>query len=400
MTSPTNLPDSSLASLNVDQKSEALFDYGKLYSSTTPYLVCYPDSIQQVQELIRQCKTDSGSIRVRASGHTFNGCTLPRTGETLVRTNDLNWYRFEERSTVTVGAGALVWDIRDMAAEQNLDMPVYNGGWAGPSLGGYISAGGFGKGSLSDVHGGLWENILSITLVDGQGEVRTISRGQEQFKWLFGSYGQLGIIVEAKLKLIPNHPSAVLAYPKGSSGRIPRVQEEDPAENDRQVPATENILFWFSLLISPDQEALAWKEMTEFCRRYPGIVVPDGGWAGPEMNGEPIGYHYNINFHTFNPPLVYPIDESFIVMGVMSLINIHHQDNNDVILKIETDFIDIATRNDFKLYSQAENIGRNVDYKNYYSDVIYNRFKTLKIDFDPSRIINPGVVFSEADFLE
>lgn len=384
----------------MSQISDPLYDYGKLYSGVAPYNACLPESIEEVQAIVLQAQNDSTAVRVRASGHTFNGCSLPRSGETLLRTNNLDWFRFEQRGSVTVGAGAVVWDIRDLVEEQRFDMPVYNGGWAGPSLGGYISAGGFGKGALSEEHGGLWENILSITLVDGLGTIHTIERSDERFKWLFGCYGQLGIVVEAKLMLIPNHPAAVLTYPKGSEGKIPRRQVEDPRDNDQQNSSQGKILFWFSLLISPEQEPQAWREVAAFCERHQGIIVPDGGWAGPVMNGDSIGYHYNINFHNFNPPLLYPRDEKFIVMGVMSFLTVSHHEDNVAILDIETDFIDLAIRNGFKLYLQAENIGRSINYKDYYSDPVFERFEQLKLEFDPNHLINPGVVFLREDSVE
>ena len=380
-------------SATVEQVSDPLYDYGKLYESHAPYKVSFPASIDDVKQLLEAARQDSSSIRVRASGHTFNGCSLPQHGEVLLRTNNMDWYRFEERGTITVGAGALVWDIRDLAEENGFDMPVYNGGWAGPTLGGYINSGGFGKGSLSDKYGGLWENILSITLVDGLGKMHIIDRSDDRFKWIFGSYGQLGVLVEAKLKLLPNLPAAILAYPKGMQGNVPKRQQEDPSDNDQKSAEQENILFWFSLLISPEQESHAWRELEAFCHRYAGIINPDGGWAGPKINNETIGYHYNISFHNFTPPLLYPFNERFLVVGIMSFLKINQLDKNEAILAIEANFIELAIENNFKLYLQAENIGRNINYREYYGDLVFDRFEELKHEFDPKYMINPGFIF-------
>jgi hypothetical protein len=375
-----------------NQIVEPLYDYGKLYSSNTAYRVYYPCSAVELNHVVEKAHGEKLKIRVRASGHTFNGCTLPNKDELLIRTNDLDWYRFEERGTVTVGAGALVWDIRDLVETQGFQLPVYNGGWAGPTLGGYINAGGFGKGSLSDIHGGLWENVLSITFIDGKGRSHTVERSDKLFKWIFGSYGQLGIVVEAKLKLIAKSPLSLLCYPKGVEGKIPKCQQEDPKDNDKPKSVIESILFWFSILVAPSQEELAWSELSAFCDRHQSII-PSGGWAGPIKDGEPIGYHYNINFVEFNPPLVYPKDEKFIVMGIMSFLDIDSNSSNSSILEIEADFISLAIKNNFKLYLQAENIGRTINYKHYYGDAVFERFQQLKDEFDPLRLINPGTIF-------
>jgi len=373
----------------ISQADEALLDYGKLYQSQSSYSVAYPDSIEAVQRLITDNQTRP--IRVRGSGHTFNGCTLPRAGELLLRTDHLDWYELGQKNTIVCGAGALVWDIKDLVDDYGYKLPVYNGGWAGPTLGGYLNAGGFGKGELSHEYGGLWENVLEVAFVDGLGTLQRVSRDDDEFPWLFGAYGQFGVVVELTLPIIPDHPLAALTFPKGETGQIPKRQAEDPKVNDARQGTVENILFWFSILITPEQEADAWIAMDAFCQRHSNVIEPDGGWAGPIRNGEPIGYHYDIRFHEFNPPLVYPHQREFIVMGIMTFLDV--ATDNDSILDIEKDFIALAEAGDFKLYLQAENIGRNVDYRQYYGDEVFEQFKTLKQRFDPKGLINSGLVF-------
>src|SRR3546814_14173787 len=56
--------------------------------------------------------------------------------------------------------------------------------------------------SISELHGGFWEHVLSVTLIDGNGRIREIVETDENFPWLFGSFGQLGVLFEAKLRLL------------------------------------------------------------------------------------------------------------------------------------------------------------------------------------------------------
>src|SRR3546814_5583637 len=114
------------------RNAERLYDYGKLYHSSENYAVASPRSATEVQALIARARRTGKALRVRASGHTFSGATLPRQGELLLRTDRIDHYRFEQPGTVTVGAGAIAWDVRDFVAAHGLRMPVYNGGWAGP----------------------------------------------------------------------------------------------------------------------------------------------------------------------------------------------------------------------------------------------------------------------------
>ncbi len=370
----------------ITRTHEVLYDYGKIYRGVAPYDVSYPDSLESVQRLVRA--NPRRPLRVRGSGHTFNGCTLPQAGEILLRTDRLNHFLFDERGTIRCGAGALVWDARDLMADYGYRMPVFNGGWAGPTLGGYLNAGGFGKGNLSSDHGGFWENVLEITLVDGLGDVHRIGREDPEFRWLFGGFGQLGVVVELKLAMKAEHPLAGLTYPNGREGTIPNRQAEDPKLNDTRLHQEERILFWFSLLVRLDQEEQAWRDMLEFCIRQQDVVMPDGGWAGPVHKGDHIGYRYDIRFKNFNPPLVFPFAEDFIVMGVMTFLDVSIDDS--AVKTLEQNFVDLADQGDYQLYLQAENIGRNVDFRDYFGPQIHDEFERLKVRFDPRGIINPG----------
>lgn len=398
------------------QQQISLYDYSKLYKSTQRYFSKSPSSINAVQTAIAQGIKAKQAIRVRASAHTLGGVTLPRQNELLIRTDGLDSYRFEEPGTITVGAGALLWDVRDFVHEFGWQMPVFNGGWAGPTVGGYISAGGMGLRvppadrkalistsakqrlnliSISETHGGFWEHVVSITLVDGSGKIREITEHDENFKWLFGSFGQLGVIIEAKLKLLPNNEFAKMNYPLAQSGIIPRVQIDDPKINDDPPDLNGNtILYWFSYLVSPEQEQLAWNKLSGWVNKHQGHLHPVGGWVGPVIEQQAIGYRYCVNYKNFNPPLLYAKHSNFVLMGLMAeFTNVGHFTIDNKIFEIDKDFTRIALENDFKLYLQAENISQSVDYKDYYGADIYQQFKAIKQQFDPDNLINPGVFF-------
>jgi FAD/FMN-containing dehydrogenase len=248
--------------------------------------------------------------------------------------------------------------------------------------------------SISEAHGGFWEHVDSVTLVDGNGELRVVDAEDPDFPWLFGSFGQLGVMVEVRLRLIVN-PTGGDDYPLGLGGRIPRVQHDDPAINDRPPPDEgEPLLYWFSYLAAPEQEAAAWKALREWVRRHRSFLHTQGGWVGPKVHGEHIGYRYVVRFRKFNPPLLYPRPESFVLMGVMALFQaVGRPAMDERILKIEGEFIDIARRHELRLYPQAENIGRTLDYSEYFGPEIFSSFARLKEKFDPRHLINPGVVF-------
>ncbi|MEQ8231314.1 MAG: tryptophan 7-halogenase [Gammaproteobacteria bacterium] len=372
-----------------------LYDYGKLHASAAPYLQACPDGVAGALALVAAARERGIALRVRGSGHTFSGASLPRAGEVLVRTNGLDHYHFDAPDRLVAGAGAMVWDIRDLARDHGYDLPVWNGGWAGPTLGGYICAGGFGKSGLSEDAGGLWENVHAVTLVDGHGALRRIARDDPLFPWLFGCSGQLGLLVEAELRLVP-HAAAQRPrhYPLGARGRIPRRQEDDPRINDAApAPDDDKRLFWFTLLVSPEEETSAWDGLLELVRSHRDVLVPDGGWAGPQLDGVPIGYRYVIRYKAFNPPLVYPRAETFLCIGVMSLLASGDPASDATIRDIERDFVALARDSRLRLYLQAENITGQVDQRAYYGRATWEAFLRHKRAVDPLALFNRDVVF-------
>lgn len=387
----------TITSLNISEKFQSIYDYGKLYKSIPRYLSVSPNSIEEAVELVKYTYKENIDIRFRGSGHTFNGVTLPKAEEILVHTQDINHYKFEDNKTLTVGAGAIMWDVRDLARDFGYDLFVYNGGWAGPSVGGYINAGGIGKGNLSSYHGGLWESINYIKIIDAFGNIHTINKSDERFPWIFGSFGQLGFLVEANFKLrTPTAMERVSFLLNGTArmpdGIIPKQQSDDPTENLAAPIDEQQVLFWYSMFIKPEQSKSAWADLFAWVNKH-DILIPEGGWNGPILDGHPIGYHYNIKYFNFHPPLIFPHQTDFYTIGVMSRADVSDQDNVDRIMDIESDFIKMAKDGDYKLYLQAENFGQLIDFKEYYGDRIYNQFRKLKEGFDPTYRINRGVFF-------
>src|SRR3546814_12192530 len=111
------------------RNAERLYDYGKLYHSSENYAVASPRSATEVQALIARARRTGKALRVRASGHTFSGATLPRQGELLLRTDRIDHYRFEQPGTVPVGPGPIAWDVPDFVPPPGLRTPFCTGAW-------------------------------------------------------------------------------------------------------------------------------------------------------------------------------------------------------------------------------------------------------------------------------
>jgi hypothetical protein len=185
-------------------------------------------------------------------------------------------------------------------------------------------------------------------------------------------------------------------YPLGQSGRIPRVQTEDPAVHDgAPPPGGAPAQLWFTLLVSPEQEKAAWAELGNMARRHYPFLKAFQGSVGPTVGGRPIGYRFPVPLRRFHPPLVYSRAEDFIMIGLMAVFSrVGHSAVDDRIFKIASEFREVVLRNRFHMYHQAENIaGHGLDYESYLGRENFRAFHARKKKFDPSALINPGIVF-------
>ena len=393
-----------------------LTDYGKLHVSSARYTTLRPRSVAEAVQNWRAALERDGGLRVRGSGHGLAGATLPRVGETLVRTRGLDHYRVEAPATITVGSGAVLWDVRDFVAGYGYRLPVYNGGWAGPSVGGFVCAGGMGLRvppqerarydvpspgaapvSISERHGGFWAHVARITFIDGCGRVHEVAAGDADFRWLFASMGQLGLILEVTLCLLPE-PGAAGGLPTGG-GRIPVSNPVDPGETDSLPPAGGiDWRYWFSALVPVDEENAAWDLIGAWCRTHSGALRPVGGWVGPKAgHATPIGFRYLVRRKAPPPPLLYPRDEDFVLMGVMAQCAGVGTDAAEARLaQAERTFVAGVLDRGWSLYPQAENLTRSLDFERYWGRERWSRFCALKDRFDPDDRVNPGEVRAAA----
>lgn len=394
-----------------------LSDYGKLHLSSASYSMHQPTTADEAAGVVADALRAGAALRVRGSGHSLSGMSLPRDDEVLLRTGGLDAFRAIAPGRLVVGAGATMWDVRDFAEAHGWSLPVYNGGWAGPTVGGYVNAGGMGlrvppserarlvagpsEGqlgllSVSEMHGGFWEHVHAIDLVDGTGTRRCITEDDPDFPWLFASCGQFGVVLAVELNLLRGDGPDRL--PTGAEGRIPRVNTVVPGETDDPSPAAGMPwLYWFSYLLPETAEPQAWDFLDRWCRDNADIVEPSGGWVGPVRNGAPIGFRYRVTARRFTPPLLYPRHEDFLLMGVMAHahgIGVIQRDER--LVAAEQAFVAAALANGWSLYAQAENLSRSLDYAAYLGPDRMARFVALKQRYDPAGKLNPGEIVAGA----
>jgi len=218
------------------ERHTALRDYSQIHTGTSDYFEICPKNIAEARAALKYAQQTNTPIRIRGAGHSMNGTSLPRKKELLINTQAMNHFAFEEPDTITVEAGTNLWDLGALLKRYGYDLPVKNGGWSGPTVGGFIAAGGISPTKQKD--DGFWNYVREITCLSIDAEKMLLTRQDPLFAYLFGASGQLGLIASTKLDIVPFHANLV-SYPLHISGQVPQFYSRATPFKDSQC------LTWF-----------------------------------------------------------------------------------------------------------------------------------------------------------
>ena len=184
-------------------ETETLSGWGRTNPVTCQ--VVQPDSIEQLQELIREAPPNS--LIARGMGRSYGDAAQLNNG-TVVKLPTFDRIELDPNSgTVTAGAGVSLDQILRVIVPAGFFLPV-TPGTRNVSVGGAIAADVHGKNHHVD--GSFGNHVQRLLLVDGNGELRELTpngRGsfdEAEFFWAtVGGMGLTGVIVEATFSLIP-----------------------------------------------------------------------------------------------------------------------------------------------------------------------------------------------------
>lgn len=182
-------------------------DWTPFYTSN-PSAVVFPDSIDQIQELVKFANIEKLPL-VPSGGRTgLSGGAAAEKGEIVVSFEKMDRIlNFDAIGrTVTAEAGVITETLQNFAREHNLFYPVDFGSRGSSQIGGNIAT---NAGGIRVIHYGTTRRWVSgLTVVTGKGDILTPGRGLIKdatgydLRHLFiGSEGTLGFIVEATIQL-------------------------------------------------------------------------------------------------------------------------------------------------------------------------------------------------------
>ena len=191
-----------------------------------PRFVIYAPTAEQVAETLKCAAMHNLAVipcRNRTKLCTGNP---PSRYDVALSTKEMNnvWHYEPADLTITAEAGMKFGDLQHFLARDRLWLPLDPPGGPKSSLGGILSSN--ASGPLRLLYGGPRDVVLGMKIATAEGKiVKTGGRvvknvaGYDLGKLLIGSYGTLGVIVEASFKLFPQPAArATFVLPVGTLG--------------------------------------------------------------------------------------------------------------------------------------------------------------------------------------
>jgi glycolate oxidase len=185
-----------------------------------PDLVARPKSIAEIIEVVLQAAADRTPITCAGAQTSTTAASITDNGILLsLRSLDGISAIDESERTIRVSAGALVGDIKRIAAASSLLFAPDPTSEEESTIGGAIACN--ASGARTFKYGATRKHVQGLKVVLANGELAEFRRtnlekntvgyafAHDPIDWFIGSEGTLGIIVEAELALLPLPPHVV-----------------------------------------------------------------------------------------------------------------------------------------------------------------------------------------------
>jgi glycolate oxidase len=201
-----------------------------LFFKTTPDIIVRPESAGEVAQILRLASDHRDPVIPRAAASWSLGGVTPVKGGIvldLVKLNKIGEVLSTDGLWVEVEAGVVWQDLIEQLLEEGLTVLSYPTSAPSSTVGGWVSTGGYGIGSLKFGH--IGEQIEAIEVVTPTGEIQTVSRGSAdpKMEWFFGTEGQLGVITKVRLRIrhLPEKTAVRGVYVAGNEELAELVSE-------------------------------------------------------------------------------------------------------------------------------------------------------------------------------
>ena len=174
-----------------------------------PAAVLRPGSVQDVVKIVQYANQRSLKVVMKGRGHSQYAQTQAEGG-IVIDSGNLNAVHLPTKDSVDAQPGAFWAIVASQCLARGLTPPVFPATCLALSVGGTLSVGGIGTTTIH--HGAQVDTVTELDVVTGDGRLVTCSsdRESELFNMVLAGIGQCGIIVRARIRLIPAPSHVVL----------------------------------------------------------------------------------------------------------------------------------------------------------------------------------------------
>lgn len=166
----------------------------------TPKAVLRPASIEDVAKMVKFCAARGIDVAARGQGHATHGQAQAKAGLVIDMSSMQQIHELGDGYAVV--DGGCTWRLLLEASLPSQTPPVLTG-FIGLSIGGTLSMGGIS--GMAYNKGVQVQHVYELTVVTGKGKVMVCSetKNRKLFDHVLAGQGQCGIIVRAKVKMVP-----------------------------------------------------------------------------------------------------------------------------------------------------------------------------------------------------
>jgi cytokinin dehydrogenase len=166
-----------------------------------PLAVATPNTSDDVAQIVAYASKQNIKVAMRGQGHSLSGQSQIKNG-IVIDSSTLSAVNLRDDLTLDAQPGARWGEVAKAALTRGLTPPVMVDAMM-LTVGGTLSAG--GNGEMGYRFGAQVDHVVEIDVVTGTGELLTCSPelNSELFRMTLAGLGQCGIIVRARLRLIP-----------------------------------------------------------------------------------------------------------------------------------------------------------------------------------------------------
>ena len=165
--------------------------------------VVSPGSLAELRAIVAACHKAGAPVVARGAGTGNYGQCVPLYGGVVVDFSRLDRILSMDNGIVRVEPGARLGMVEAAARDAGWEMRCMPSTWVKSTMGGFLSGGSGGIGSIT--WGGIHSpgNVKSLTLLTCEAEPRLIRLEEEQSLKALHTYGTTGLLVEIEVRLAP-----------------------------------------------------------------------------------------------------------------------------------------------------------------------------------------------------